>query len=342
MITHIAIALPGLLVVSLRPRAWSSAVAASILAAVGIGVDGLGVLGAALAAAAPMVAVLAAGICVASAVVRAGGAHLAAAGLAACSRGSARRLYWLVCGLTVLLTEAVTLDGAVVLLAPVVLELRSRFGAPLRPLLLGVVAAANASSFAVPLGNPTNVVVMRRLGMPLFGTVERTVGPALAAALLCVGVLAWSERGSLRRPLRRTPYGGRRTSAGPAGGAAGVARATVQVVSLLALCLPLSGRMRVPVTAGLAGLVVVAIATAALAAAANNLPASALVAAGLAPGPAAPAALVGLSVGALATTHGSVATMIAGELTGDRPHVRALAPAAAAATALAAVLVWLT
>jgi hypothetical protein len=61
----------------------------------------------------------------------------------------------------------------------------------------------------------------------------------------------------------------------------------------------------------------------------------------LAPGTTAYAALLGLSVGALATPHGSVATLIAGELVDEDPHAGFLLPAALASTAVAVAVVWL-
>ena len=88
-------------------------------------------------------------------------------------------------------------------------------------------------------------------------------------------------------------------------------------------------------------LLAVAGGTAAAAALANYLPVSASVAALATAGPGAYAALIGLSVGALATAHGSVATLIARDLSGDRrPWTRARAPASAAAVLLATVLLW--
>jgi hypothetical protein len=92
---------------------------------------------------------------------------------------------------------------------------------------------------------------------------------------------------------------------------------------------------------GLAARRTVAGGTAAAAALANNLPVSASVAALGTAGPGAYAALIGLSVGALATAHGSVATLIARDLAGDRrPWARVWAPAAAAAVGLATVVLW--
>jgi hypothetical protein len=93
----------------------------------------------------------------------------------------------------------------------------------------------------------------------------------------------------------------------------------------------------------LPGLLAVAAGTAVLASLANNLPASAAVAALVAPGAAPYAALLGLSAGALATPHGSVATIASLELAGEQPPpwLRRWAPAALAAVAAATGLLWL-
>src|SRR5206468_888498 len=66
----------------------------------------------------------------------------------------------------------------------------------------------------------------------------------------------------------------------------------------------------------------VAVFTAAASALANNLPVTAAVATLLTVGPASYAALIGLTVGALATPHGSVATMIASDLAGEDGELR--------------------
>jgi hypothetical protein len=59
-------------------------------------------------------------------------------------------------------------------------------------------------------------------------------------------------------------------------------------------------------------------------------------------GPGAYAALVGLTVGALATPHGSVATMISRDLAGNDGDLppKALAPAAALAVLCATLVLW--
>ena len=125
-----------------------------------------------------------------------------------------------------------------------------------------------------------------------------------------------------------------------AAGLPAVARIGIQVVALLVVLPAVIRPVQVAWT-GLAGMVALALAVAALAAVANNLPASAVAAVALVPGPGAYAALVGLSVGALVTPHGSVATLIAGDLGGESAHARILAPAAIGATAAAVALVWI-
>jgi hypothetical protein len=84
-----------------------------------------------------------------------------------------------------------------------------------------------------------------------------------------------------------------------------------------------------------AGLAVVAAAVTLGAAIANNLPASAAVATLLSAGPGSYAALLGLSAGALATPHGSVATLVSLDMSPEAPGRGA--PLAWTAAALAAV-----
>jgi hypothetical protein len=77
----------------------------------------------------------------------------------------------------------------------------------------------------------------------------------------------------------------------------------------------------------------------------NNLPASVWATALLAAGPPAYAATIGLAVGALATPQGSVATLLASQLTGPAAptvEVCRLAPLAAAAVIAATLVLWAT
>ena len=56
---------------------------------------------------------------------------------------------------------------------------------PAGPLLAGAIAVGDAASLVVPEGNPTNLVVMSRLGLSPQQFVEHLSVPGLAAALLC-------------------------------------------------------------------------------------------------------------------------------------------------------------
>jgi arsenical pump membrane protein len=340
MLSQIILAALALLAVAARPRAWRSAIAAAALAAAGVALAGPGALGPALSATAPMVVFLTLAIGLAALAVRAGLPERAADLLGRAAAGSSWRLFAGVCCLSALLTAAVSLDGAVVLMAPLVLELRRRLGAPLRPMVLGVVAVANSFSVAVPEGNPTNLVVIERLGLGLGDTAARLAAPGLAAALLCAGVVAWRERHALTAGYE-PPATGPPAAAIARSGLVASARIAVQVAALLALLLPLAQHVHLSAGDDLWALLAVALGISALAALANNLPASAVVAAVVAPGATAYAALLGLSIGALATRQGSVATLIAADLTGTDAHARALLPTAFAAALVATAVMLL-
>jgi arsenical pump membrane protein len=292
----------------------------------------------ALVATMPMLLFLTAALGVAGLAERLGFADRAAAALARAGGGRTTRLYGLVCASAALLTCVVSLDGAVVFLVPVVRALARRCGVAFPPFFVGTVAVANAASLAVPEGNPTNLVVMSRLGVSPAAFLAHLFLPGLVAAALCALV-----------PLRQ--LGARRYTVHalererPAGFGLFVPwRIGAQMAGLLATLdrlapsLPLHG-------GGLAALLAVAVGTAGASALANNLPVSASVAALATAGPGAYAALVGLSVGALATPHGSVATLIARDLAGDegkRRWTRLWAPVAAAVVACATLLLWTT
>jgi Na+/H+ antiporter NhaD/arsenite permease-like protein len=337
MLAEYSIAAGAVGAVALRPQSRAATAVASALAAADIGSAGPRALEPALAAAWPMVTLLAGALVVSALAVRFGAVDRTAAALARGSAGSSRRLYLLICALAGGTTAVLTLDGAVVLLAPVVVALDRRYGAPRRPLLLGLVAVSNAFSAALPSANPTNLVVLARLGLSPWASSARLLPPAALAAVLCAGAVLVAERAALAARLHGRSYEG--GAAGTPLAALGpVVRIALQISSLLVVLLTVVPRGRVH-AAGLVPTLGLALSVAALAAVANNLPASAIAAVVLTPGAGYPA-LVGLSVGALATPHGSVATLLAGELAHERPHARFLAAVALVATAAAAALVW--
>jgi arsenical pump membrane protein len=332
----------------------------------------------------PMLAFLTAALTLAAQVESSGLATRVAGGLARAARGNGLGLYAGTCGLCAVLTAVVSLDGAVVVMVPVALALARECGAPLRALFAGVVVVANAASIAVPMGNPTNLVVMERLGLGDGEFVARMLAPALAAVLLCAGAIALRERVALRTGYRMPVDPGGRLSGAERHAAAALAtaalagwsaallgappawafaaaaalalatarplprprvpwRLTFTVTCALIVADALDVRISAPDTLALGDLLLVAAGVGAAAARVNNLPVSVCAAGLLGAGPAAYAALIGLGVGALATPHGSLATVLATDLAGERAPrlpVRRTVPLAIGGVALATVLLW--
>ena len=312
---------------------WPRSRVASI-AVLGAGALSGGIVSATTAAA-PMLLFLTAALTLAWLVGRTDVTDWAVSLIAGWGRGRTRRLYALVCAASAVLTATVSLDGAVILMVPFLLALAHRCGLRLAPFLFGVVSVANAASVAVPEGNPTNLVVMSRLGLGPDAYLLHLFVPGVCAAVVCA-LVPIRHLGQRRYEIDAT---GERRSSNP--GFFVPWRIGAQIVGLLAAL-----RGLVPSVAshghGLLALLSVAVGIALLSAVANNLPVSAAVATVLTAGPGAYAALIGLTVGALATPHGSVATMIARDLAaddGDLPP-KALAPAAALAVICATLVLW--
>lgn len=201
LILHVILAIVAVGALALRPRSTAT------IAVVGLaGVVDL-LLGAralpAIAVIAPLAAFLGAALTLAALVERSGLAERAARALVAGAHGSSALLYLLVCILCGLLTATVSLDGAVVLMIPMLVAVARRSGAAFGPLFLGVVVVANAGSVAVPQGNPTNLVIINRLGLSAGAFVEHMLGPGIAAAAICAAAVALSERRALAAPLRK-------------------------------------------------------------------------------------------------------------------------------------------
>jgi arsenical pump membrane protein len=354
----------------------SSRAAALVLGAAVLDVAMGAAAGPAIAVVAPLVAFLAAALTLAGLVERSGLAERAAAAIARLAKGNGLRLYALVCATCALLTAAISLDGAVVLMVPLLLALHRRAGAPFAPLFLGAVVVANVVSIAVPQGNPTNLVVMSRLGVSPAGFVAHMLVPGLVAAGLCAVAVAIADRNALRGALRPEtaacePWTAEQRRAAIALAAAAVTawiaplagvapwwpftavvavalavsrtrptvpwRIAAQVGGLVVVTQALNLPAPVPQSLGLAGFVALTAAIGAASALANNLPVSVWASSLLASGTSAYAATIGLAVGALATPQGSVATLIAAELAG--PSAPKLGVRRLAPLAVAALLV---
>jgi Na+/H+ antiporter NhaD/arsenite permease-like protein len=199
LIVHAILAAIAIAALALGPR--SSAATLVVVAAAAVDLALGAAVAPALAVVAPLTAFLGAALTLAALVERSGIADRAASVLAARAGGSALALYALVCATCAALTAAVSLDGAVVLVVPLLLVLSRRFGAPFAPLFLGAVIVANAGSIAVPQGNPTNLVVMDRLGLAPQTFVAHMLVPGLVAAALGAVGIAVSERRALRLPI---------------------------------------------------------------------------------------------------------------------------------------------
>ncbi len=383
LIVHFILAALAVGALALRPRGSAGvalvAVAAAIDACLGAPV------GPALAVVAPLLVFLSAALTLARFVERAGLADRLAGALAQRAAGSALRLYALVCGVCALLTAAVSLDGAVVLMVPLLVQLHRRFAAPFAPLFIGSVVVANVVSIAVPQGNPTNLVIIDRLGLSSSAFVAHMLLPGVAAAILCALGVALVERRALADPVGLTsqPRGGFTGEEVRAGAAVALAaaaawsaplygiapwwpfagavafallaarelghvtvpwRIVVQVGGLLIATEALGLTLRASAAGGLPELFGIAGAVGLAAAVANNLPVSVCVTGLLTGGAPAYAASVGLAVGSIATAQGSVATLIASELAGERAPrltVARLAPLAVAGVVVAILLLWL-
>lgn len=337
MIARLILAGVAVVATAVWPRARLAAAVVLLAGGLSATVAGGHVARDAVRATAPMLLFLTVALCGAALAERAGLSRWAAGALAGLGRGSTRRLYALVCLMSGLLTCVVSLDGAVVLMVPVVRALARRCSVPFTPFFLGTVAVSNAASLAVPLGNPTNLVVMSTLGLSPESFLEHLFLPGLCAAVLCALVPV--------RRLGQSRYTERAAAGDPAGAPLLVPwRIGAQLTGLVAALDGLVPSVTLR-GGGLVLLLAVACGAAAASAVANNLPVSASVAALATAGPGAYAALVGLTVGALATPHGSVATLIARDLAGEpaeRRWARLWIPATAAAVAVATLLLWLS
>jgi arsenical pump membrane protein len=153
------------------------------------------------------------------------GARLAVRG----SRGSPRRLFIGVCVVSFIGSVLFSLDAAAVALTPVVLIAASRAGAKAEPLLFACIAVANTASMALPISNPTNVIVADRFELEFVDYARTMVPAALAASLAVSLVLAVRFRHELSGRLA--------VSASPPG----IARRAVALTSALATSLALVG-----------------------------------------------------------------------------------------------------
>jgi arsenical pump membrane protein len=231
---HLSLAAVAVAAMALRPRSnWSAAVVATVaVTELALGAPGSG----AITVVGPVIVFLAAAMTLAGIAARSGLGDRAADALARGARGHVGVLYGLVCGLCALLTAVVSLDGAVVLMVPIVLALHRLHRAPLTPLLLGVVGVANVASIAVPQGNPTNLVVINHLHLSSLTFTAHMFVPGVVATVICVGAIALLERRRLRDRYRAP-----RSRPGPLSRQQRVAVLALVAAALTAWAAPLAG-----------------------------------------------------------------------------------------------------
>jgi arsenical pump membrane protein len=150
------------------------------------------------------------------------------------ARGSPLRLFAGVCIVAFLGSVLFSLDAAAVALTPVVLLAARRTGAVAEPYLFACIAVANTASMALPISNPTNVIVADRVGLDFVEYARTMLPPAIAASVAVSLVLGLRFRRQLRRRLE------------PSGDAAGLGDRRIATVSALATSLALVGFLRFP------------------------------------------------------------------------------------------------
>ena len=158
------------------------------------------------------------------------GARLAVRG----ARGSPLRLFVGVCIVSFAGSVLFSLDAAAVALTPVVLIAARRTGATAEPLLFACIAVANTASLALPVSNPTNVIVADRVGLDFLDYARTMLPPAIVASVAVSLVLGIRFRRALAGRL-----------AEPAA-AAGISDRAIAITSALASSLALVGFVAFP------------------------------------------------------------------------------------------------
>ncbi|MDX6569394.1 MAG: arsenical pump rane protein [Gaiellales bacterium] len=166
------------------------------------------------------------------------GARLAVRG----ARGSPLRLFVGVCIVSFAGAVLFSLDAAAVALTPVVLIAARRAGATSEPLLFACIAVANTASMALPISNPTNVIVADRVGLD-FVAYARTMLPAALAASVAVSLVLGVR---FRRELAGTLEA---PTSSP-----GIANRTTALTSAVATALALAGFVLFPRDLGVVAL----------------------------------------------------------------------------------------
>jgi arsenical pump membrane protein len=122
------------------------------------------------------------------------------------SRGRQDLLFLLVCALSIVVTATLSNDATILLLTPLVVRMVTALGAPALPYAFACALLANAASALLPIGNPTNLILLQAHPLVLGEYLRHLGAPSLAAVAATVGTLFIRNRVALRLPVpeRRT------------------------------------------------------------------------------------------------------------------------------------------
>lgn len=135
-------------------------------------------------------------------------------------------------------TATLSNDTAIIVLTPAALALGRRIGGSMLPYLFAIAFVANAASYALPTGNPANLLLYGH-GLPALGPWLAVYGLSASAAILVTfGVTAWMSRAELSGPA--APAGDRpRSTPGSRLALRLLALSACALVAVSALGLPL-------------------------------------------------------------------------------------------------------
>jgi len=120
------------------------------------------------------------------------------------AKGSGQRLFDLVFLVGTLVTIFLSNDATAVVLTPAVYAAAKAAKAEPLPYLFVCAFIANAASFVLPISNPANLVVFGSHMPPLLTWLWQFSLPSVAAIVLTYGVLRFTQRTQLRKPLATT------------------------------------------------------------------------------------------------------------------------------------------
>ncbi len=125
-----------------------------------------------------------------------------AAGAARHARGSARRLFSLICAVGTVVTIFLSNDATAVVLTPAVAaSVKAAKAREPLPYLFTCAFIANAASFVLPISNPANLVLYSSRMPPLLLWLSRYELPSLLAIVVTYVVLRWTQRARLAQPI---------------------------------------------------------------------------------------------------------------------------------------------